>query len=80
MDTVRWNIDVSPDTDKSLRKFLALQGMSEQSGEKSNFIEQAVRARILELTAEQAKMITDTVDPNELDSVINQAVEWARKR
>ena len=45
----------STDTDKSLRMFLASQGGG-RKGDLSRFVEEAVRAHILELSAEQAKI------------------------
>ena len=54
MNSVRWNIAVSPDTDQSVRMYLAGQGGG-RKGDLSRFIEEAVRAHILELSAEQAK-------------------------
>ena len=48
MSTVRWNIAVSPDTDQSVRMYLAGQGGG-RKGDLSRFIEEAVRAHILEI-------------------------------
>ena len=42
MNTVRWNFAVSPDTDQSVRMFIALQG-GRRKGDLSRFIEEAVR-------------------------------------
>jgi hypothetical protein len=59
--------------------FLASQGGGKK-GDLSRFIEEAVRAHILELTAEQAKADNTTVHEKELDSMIDEALQWARKR
>ena len=48
MDSVRWNIAVSPDTDQSVRMFIAAQGGG-RKGDLSRFIEKAVRAYPLDL-------------------------------
>ena len=77
MDTVRWNIAVSPDTDQSLRLFLASQGGG-RKGDLSRFIEEAVRAHILELTAEQAKAANTCVGETDLMAIVEEAVQWAR--
>lgn len=45
MNTVRWNIAVSSDTDQSVRMFLASQGGG-RKGDLSRFIEQAVRTHL----------------------------------
>jgi len=79
MATTRWNLAVSTETDQSLRMFLASQGGGKK-GDLSRFIEEAVRAHILELTAEQTKADNATVNEKELDSVIDEALQWARKR
>jgi hypothetical protein len=59
MNTVRWNVAVSADTDKSLRMFLAGNGKGKK-GDLSRVIEEAVLAFIFERTAEQIK--SDTGD------------------
>ncbi len=46
MNTVRWNIAVSPDVDQSVRMFIAAQGGG-RKGDLSRFIEEAVRAYLL---------------------------------
>lgn len=77
MSQIRWNIAVSPDTDQSLRMFLATQGGG-RKGDLSRFIEAAVRAHILELTAEQVKAANVSVSEDELAAMVDEAVEWAR--
>ena len=53
MQTTRWNVAVSASTDQALRMFLASQGQGKK-GDLSRFIEDAVQAHILVLTAVQA--------------------------
>lgn len=79
MSTVRWNIAVSPDTDQSVRTYLADQGGG-RKGDLSRFIEEAVRAHILELSAEQAKAKNAVKHEADLTSVVDEAVDWARSR
>jgi hypothetical protein len=79
MSSVRWNIAVSPDTDQSVRMYLAGQGGG-RKGDLSRFIEEAVRAHILELTAEQAKATNADVSEAGLTAIVAEAVEWARAR
>ena len=79
MNSVRWNIAVSPDTDRSLRMFLAAEGGG-RKGDLSRFIEEAVRAHILELSAEQAKAANALVDEADLTAMVAEAVQWARER
>jgi hypothetical protein len=54
MASTRWNVAVSVETDQALRMFLASQGGG-RKGDLSRFVEEAVRAHILELSAEEAK-------------------------
>ncbi|SEL66094.1 ribbon-helix-helix domain-containing protein [Ectothiorhodospira marina] len=79
MATVRWNVAVSADTDQSLRMFLASQGGG-RKGDLSSFIEEAVRAHILELSAEQAKATNAQLSETEVAEAIDEALAWARKR
>ena len=78
MNTTRWNVAVSADTDKSLRMFLASQGGG-RKGDLSRFIEEAVRAHILELSAEQAKIANANVSEEDMASMVDEALQWARK-
>ena len=78
MASVRWNIAVSADTDKSLRMFLADQGRA-RKGDLSRFIEEAVRAHILELSVEQAKAANASVGEEELATIVNEAKQWSRE-
>jgi hypothetical protein len=79
MDSVRWNIAVSPDTDQAVRMYLAGQGGG-RKGDLSRFIEEAVRAHILELSAEQAKAANADVNEADLSAIVAEAVEWARSQ
>ncbi|RUI13571.1 ribbon-helix-helix domain-containing protein [Pseudomonas aeruginosa] len=79
METVRWNVAVSADTDQSLRMFLASQGGG-RKGDLSRFIEEAVRAHILELSAEQAKAANAQLSETEVVDAIDEALAWARNR
>ncbi len=78
MNAVRWNIAVSPDTDQSVRMFLASQGGG-RKGDLSRFIEQAVRSYIFDRAAQEAKTANANVDEADLSAIVNEAVQWARK-
>ncbi|WP_455549909.1 ribbon-helix-helix domain-containing protein [Candidatus Regiella insecticola] len=60
MNTVRWNVAVSQDTDQSVRMFIAAQGGG-RKGDLSRFIEEAVRSYILERAVKQAKAATSSM-------------------
>ena len=78
MDTVRWNIAVSPDTDQSVRMFIAAQGGG-RKGDLSRFIEEAVRSYLLEKAVEQAKAATIGMGESEITNLIEEAVQWVRE-
>ena len=78
MNSVRWNIVVSPNTDQSVRMYLASQ-RGGRKGDLSRFIEEAVRAHILELSAEQAKAANVNVSEADLTAIVAEAVQWARE-
>jgi len=77
MEQIRWHIAVSSETDQALRLFLARQGGG-RKGDLSRFIEQAVRAHILELTAEEVKASNSGLSENEIDFAVDEALQWAR--
>lgn len=78
MNTVRWNIDVSPDVDRSVRRFIAAQGGG-RKGDLSRFIEEAVRAYLVERAVSQAKNAAAGMSELEMTSLIDEAVQWARE-
>lgn len=78
MDSVRWNIAVSPATDQSVRQFIATQGGA-RKGDLSRFIEEAVRTYLLQKSVEQAKTASNGMGESELNALIVEAVQWARK-
>jgi hypothetical protein len=73
MSATRWNLVVSQSTDMALRHFLASQGGG-RKGDLSRFVEEAVRAHILELTAAQAKAANVNVDQDSLEAAIEEAL------
>ncbi len=78
MHSVRWNIAVSPDTDQSVRMFIAAQGGG-RKGDLSRFIEEAVRSYIFERAVEQAKTATSNMSEIEVSNLIDEAVQWAHE-
>jgi hypothetical protein len=77
MNSVRWNLAVSAETDQTLRMFLASQGGG-RKGDLSRFIEEAVRAHILELSAERAKESNLGVNEGDVMAAVDEALDWAR--
>lgn len=77
MSMTRWNVAVSTETDQALRMFLASQGGG-RKGDLSRFIEEAVRAHILELSAEEAKSANAGISEIDLSAMVEEALDWAR--
>ena len=77
MNTVRWNIAVSPELDQSVRMFLAARGGG-RKGDLSRFIEEAVRAHMLELSAEEAKAANSAISERDIDAMVDEALAWAK--
>ena len=75
-EAVRWNIKVSKETDLTLRTFLGSQGM--KKGDLSKFIEEAVRWRVFHRTVQDIKTRNSDTNPNELQSLIDDAVREVR--
>jgi hypothetical protein len=78
MSATRWNLVVSQSTDMALRQFLASQGGG-RKGDLSRFVEEAVRAHILELTAAQAKAGNAVVDQDAFDAATDEALAATRR-
>ena len=73
----RWNLAVSSQTDQAVRLLLARRGRARQ-GDLSCFIEEAVQAHILELSAREAKQANADLYPRELKSMVQEALDWAK--
>jgi hypothetical protein len=75
-EAVRWTIKVSPETDLSLRGFLGAQGM--RKGDLSKFVEDAVRWRMLDRTAQIVKDRNQDMPADMLEAMIDEAVREVR--
>jgi hypothetical protein len=73
----RWNLAVSSQTDQAVCLFLARQGRA-RKGDLSSFIEEAVQAHILDLTSREAKQSNADLDPQALESMVQEALDWAK--
>ena len=76
--STRWSLVVSRDTDVALRQFLVNQGGG-RKGDLSRFVEEAVRERIFDLAAIEAKTANKAYSQVEIDNAIDEALEWARQ-
>ncbi len=75
-DTTRWTVSVSKETDISVRTFLAQRGM--KKGDLSKFIEEAVKWRVFDQTLADARGKFADLPPEDLESLIDEAVSAAR--
>jgi hypothetical protein len=76
--STRWNLVVSDTTDASLRQFLASEGGGKK-GDLSRFVEEAVKERIYDLTAQAIKRENASRTPEEIDEIVEEALAWARR-
>lgn len=76
--STRWNLVVSDTTDTSLRQFLASEGGGKK-GDLSRFVEEAVKERIYDLTAQAIKQENASRTPEEIDEIVEEALAWARR-
>ena len=72
----RWTVSVPKETDTSLRCFLAERGM--KKGDISKFIVDAVKWRVFEQTAAEIREKFGDVPPEELQSLVDEAIEAVR--
>jgi hypothetical protein len=77
-ETTRLTITWSKQADLILRSYLGAQGM--KKGDISKFIEEAVRWRIFHDTVQKARAAFADVAPDELQKMIDEAVEEARAK
>jgi hypothetical protein len=75
----RWNLVVTVETDTELRQFLASEGRGKK-GELSKFVEDAVKARIFQLSAARAKSENIERPASEIATAVSEALAWARTR
>jgi len=78
VETTRLTITWSKEADHALRSFLGVQGM--KKGDLSKFIEEAVRWRIFHQTVGEAREAFADVSPDELQKLIDEAVEDVRAK
>ena len=72
----RWSLSVSPETDASLREYLGAQGM--KKGDLSRFVEEAVRWRMLDATAQGIKQRNADQSDAHLQGLIDAALDAVR--
>ena len=76
-DMARWTVLVSKDTDVAVRALLARRGLKE--GDLSNFVEDAVKWRVLEQTTGEARGVFSGLAPEALGALLDEAVVCGRR-
>lgn len=72
MSSIRWSVVVPEDTDRALRSYLARTGG--KKGDLSRFVDEAVLARLFELTVENVKERNRTHAQGEILEAIEEAL------
>ena len=72
----RWNLSISEETDRVVRTFLARNGR--RKGDLSQFVDEAVRRRVLELTVKQVKDRNAGYDQQAILDLIDDEVATGR--
>jgi hypothetical protein len=72
MSNVRWSIVVRDDVDKLLRAYLGRRGT--KKGDLSKFVEEAVQARLFELTLQDVKQRNREYSQDEILEAIDEAL------
>lgn len=72
MSNVRWSIVVRDDVDKALRAYLGRRGT--KKGDLSQFVEEAVQARLFELTVQDVKQRNRDYSQDEIIEAIDEAL------
>ena len=72
MSNIRWSIVVPEDTDRALRSYLARTGG--RKGDLSRFVDNAVLARLFELTVEDVKERNRTQSQDDIIEAIKEAL------
>lgn len=72
MSSVRWSIVVRDDVDKALRAYLGERGT--KKGDLSLFVEEAVQARLFELTVQNVKQRNREYSQDEILEAIDEAL------
>jgi len=68
---------ISEQTNLAVRSFLAQRGF--KKGDLSNFVEDAVRWRVLDQTITQARAGFDAIEPQEAENLLDEALSEVRQ-
>ena len=74
---IRWNLSIPEETDRAVRTFLSRNG--EKKGDLSQFVNEAVRCRVLDLTVSKVKKRNACYEQREILGMIDEAVDVVRE-
>lgn len=75
MSNIRWSVVVPEETDRALRSYLAKKGG--KKGDISKFVDEAVQARLFELTVRNLKKRNRATSQKAILEAIEEALEAA---
>ena len=73
----RWNLSIPEETDRAVRTFLSRN--RGKMGDLSQFVNDAVRRRLMELTVSNIKDRNARYDQSEILAIVDEEVDAARK-
>ena len=73
----QWNLSIPEETDRAVRTFLSRN--RGKMGDLSQFVNDAVRRRLMELTVSNIKNRNARYDQSEILAIIDEEVDAARK-
>ena len=73
----RWNLSIPDETDRAVRAFLSRN--EDQVGDLSQFVNDAVRRRVMELTVSRVKDRNARYDQSEILALIDEEVAAVRE-
>ena len=74
---IRWNLSIPEETDRTVRTFLSRNGG--KKGDLSQFVNEAVRRRVLDLTVSKVKERIACYDQREILGMIDEEVDAVRE-
>ena len=74
---IRWNLSIPEETDRAVRTFLSRNG--EKKGDLSQFVNEAVRRRVLDLTVSKVKERNACYNQREILGMIDEEVNAVRE-
>ena len=73
---IQWQIDIPEEIDRMVRSRLERSG---QNGDLTQYVNKAIRQRVLRDTLREIHERNAHLDPDEIESLVDEAVNWARE-